>query len=135
MQFESGGTSEHIADHHTGLLPEDANARQRAIARMFAALNTLEPPIVEREVTTYFERDKSWYQERLPGIDERVRDRLSRLSARLGAGDLLMVEVLLRLEGALLDDFPNLCAYVARGQARAAFKRAFAAQRDVFENR
>lgn len=133
--FESGAIILHIADHHTGLLPEDANARQRAIARMFAALNTLEPPIVEREVTTYFERDKSWYQERLPGIDERVRDRLSRLSARLGAGDLLMVEVLLRLEGALLDDFPNLCAYVARGQARAAFKRAFAAQRDVFENR
>ena len=143
--FESGAIILHIADHHTGLLPDDANARQRAIAWMFAALNTVEPPIVEREVTTYFERDKSWYQERISGIDERLRDGLSRLSARLGAadwldgsfsaGDLLMVDVLRRLEGALLDEFPNLRAYIGRGQARAAFKRAFAAQRDVFENR
>ena len=115
------------------------------IAWMFAALNTVEPPIFEREMATEMERDESWYEERLPRIDERIRDRLSRLSDRLGnadwlygsfnAGDLLMIEVLRRLEGALLDEFPNLDAYVVRGQARPAFKRAFAAQREVFEGR
>jgi glutathione S-transferase len=143
--FESGAIVLHLADRHAGLLPDDANARKRAIAWMFAALNTVEPPIVEREMATVLERDKSWYNERLPSLDERIRNRLSRLSDRLGdsawldgsfsAGDLLMIEVLLRLEGALLDEFPNLCAYVARGQARPAFERAFAAQRAVFERR
>jgi glutathione S-transferase len=143
--FESGAIVLHIADRHAGLLPDDATARKRAIAWMFAALNTVEPPIVEREMATELERGKPWYKERVPSIDERVRDRLSRLSDRIGdadwldgsfsAGDLLMIEVLLRLEGALLDEFPNLCAYVARGQARPAFERAFAAQRAVFERR
>jgi len=111
---------------------------------MFAALNTVEPPIVEREMAV-MESDKPWQKDRLPGIDERIRDRLGRLSKRLGtsewldgsfsAGDLMMIEVLLRLEGALLDEFPNLCSYVARGQARPAFRRAFAAQREVFERK
>jgi glutathione S-transferase len=143
--FESGAIILHLADRHAGLLPDDANARKRAITWMFAALNTVEPPIVEREIATELERDKSWYMERLPSIDERVWNRLSRLSDRIGdsdwldgsfsAGDLLMIEVLLRLEGALLNEFPNLCAYVARGQARPAFQRAFAAQRAVFERR
>lgn len=143
--FESGAIILHIADRHAVLLPNDANARKRAIAWMFAALNTVEPPIVEREMATVLERDESWYEQRMPSLDERVRDRLNRLSACLGAaewlggsfsaGDLLMIEVLLRLEGALLDECPNLCAYVSRGQARPAFKRAFAAQRDIFERR
>ena len=143
--FESGAIVSHIADRYTGLLPHDANARKRAIAWMYAALNTVEPPIVEREMATYFERDKPWYEERLAGIDERIRDRLRRLSARLGdaewlegsfsAGDLLMVAVLRRLEGALVDEFPTLCAYIARGEARPAFKRAFADQLEVFEKR
>ena len=139
--FESGAIILHIADRHEVLLPNDANARKRAIAWMFAALNTVEPPIVEREMAIELERDESWYNERLPGIDDRVRDRLARLSDRLGdadwldnsfsAGDLLMIEVLLRLEGSLLKEFPNLCAYVIRGKARPAFKLAFAAQREV----
>jgi glutathione S-transferase len=142
---ESGAIVLHIADRYSVLLPNDANARKRAISWIFAALNTVEPPIVEREMAIELERDESWYEKRLPSIDKRVRDRLSMLSDRLGdadwldgsfsAGDLLMIEVLLRLEGALLDEFPNLCAYVARGQARPAFKRAFAAQREVFERR
>ena len=137
--FESGAIVFHIAEHHAGLLPEDANARARAIAWMFAALSTMEPPIVERGMAALLERDKAWYEERLPILESRVRDRLDELSNRLGdadwlddafsAGDLLMVTVLRRLDGSgLLDAYPNLLAYVARGEARPAYKRAFAAQ-------
>ena len=143
--FESGAIILHIASRHPVLLPNDANARKRAIAWMFAALNTVEPPIVEREMAAVFEREKSWYKARLPTMDERVRRRLKSLSIRLGdadwldglfsAGDLLMIDTLRRLEGELLDEFPNLGAYVDRGQARPAFKRAFAAQRKVFESK
>jgi len=141
--FESGAIILHIADRHEVLLPNDANARKRAIAWMFAALNTVEPPIVEREMAIELERGESWYNQRRSTIDDRVRDRLARLSDRLGdanwldnsfsAGDLLMIEVLLRLEGALLNEFPNLCAYVIRGKARPAFKLAFAGQREASE--
>ena len=143
--FESGAIILHIANSHEVLLPNDANARKRAIAWVFAALNTVEPPIVEREMAIELERDESWYRARLPSLNERVRSRLHSLSGHLGdadwldrsfsAADLLMIEVLLRLEGALLNQFPNLCTYVARGQARPAFKQAFAAQREVFERR
>jgi glutathione S-transferase len=141
--FESGAIVFHIAQRHAGLLPADANARARAIAWIFAALNTVEPPIVERSMATIVERDKSWYAERLPMLDDRVRTRLSELSTRLGdadwldgpfsAGDLLMVTVLRRLDGSgLLEGYPNLCAYVARGVARPAYQRAFEAQLAVF---
>jgi glutathione S-transferase len=141
--FESGAIIFHIAERHGGLLPEDANARARAIAWMFAALNTVEPPIFERAIATIVERDKTWYEERLPILDERVRVRLDELSSRLGdanwlddafsAGDLLMVTVLRRLTGSgLLEKYPNLCAYVARGEARPAYKRAFEDQLAVF---
>ena len=137
--FESGAIVFHIAERHAGLLPGDANARARAIAWMFAALNTVEPPIVERSMAFLFERDKSWYAERQAILDDRVRVRLDDLSNRLGdadrlddafsTGDLLMVTVLRRLEGSgILDEYPNLVAYVARGEARPAYKRAFAAQ-------
>jgi glutathione S-transferase len=144
--FESGAIVLHIAERRPGLLPDDANARRRAIAWMFAALNTVEPPIVERSMATILERDKSWYDERLPLLDDRVRIRLSELSNRLGdadwlddefsAGDLLMVTVLRRLEGSgLLEEFPNLCAYIERGEARPAYKRAFDDQLAVFTGR
>jgi len=144
--FESGAIVLHIAERHTGLLPDDANARARAIAWMFAALNTVEPPIVERSMATILERDKPWYGERLTMLDDRVRVRLSELSDRLGdaewldgafsAGDLLMVTVLRRLEGSgLLENYPNLPAYIARGEARPAYKRAFDAQLAVFTAR
>ena len=134
--FESGAIVFHIAERHAGLLPDDANARARAITWMFAALGTMEPPIVERGMVALVERDKSWYEERLPMLEQRVRDRLNELSARLGdadwldgafsAGDLLMVTVLRRLNGSgLLEAYPNLTAYVARGEARPAYKRAF----------
>jgi glutathione S-transferase len=141
--FESGAIVLHLAHRHAGLLPDDANARARAITWMFAALNTVEPPIVDREITRYTEHDKSWYRERLPILDDRIRNRLGELSSRLGgaewldgafsAGDLLMVTVLRRLEGSgLLDDYPNLSAYIARGKARPAYRRAFEAQFAVF---
>jgi glutathione S-transferase len=141
--FESGAIVFHIAERHAGLLPDDANARARAIAWMFAALSTVEPPIVERSMATIVERDKAWYEQRLPMLEDRIRGRLDELSQRLGdadwldgefsAGDLLMVSVLLRLGGSgILDKYPNLAAYIARGEARPAYKRAFDAQLAVF---
>jgi glutathione S-transferase len=141
--FESGAIVFHIAERHTGLLPEDANGRARAIAWMFAALSTVEPPIVDRDIVTFAERDKSWREERMRMVEDRIRVRLGELSARLGdanwlngafsAADLLMVHVLQRLKGSgILDEFPNLAAYVARAEARPAYKRAFDAQLAVF---
>lgn len=143
--FESGAIVHHIARRHPGLLPADANARARAITWMFAALSTVEPPIVERSMATLTERDKPWYEERLPILDGRVRDQLDQLSNRLGdadwlddgfsAGDLLMVTVLRRLGGlGLLEEYANLPAYIARGEARPAYQRAFDAQLAVFTN-
>ena len=144
--FETGAIVFHISQRHAGLLPDDANARARAITWMFAALNTVEPPIVERSMATILEREKSWYEERLRMLDERVRVRLGQLSSRLGdddwldggfsAGDLMMVTVLRRLEGSgLLEAYPNVAAYIARGEARPAYKRAFADQLAVFTDR
>jgi glutathione S-transferase len=137
--FETGAIVFLIAERHAGLLPDDANARARAIMWMFAALNTVEPPILELSNAKLLERDKPWHDERLPLVADRVRGRLNPLSARLGdaewldgafsAGDLMMVSVLLRSRpSGILDEFPNLAAYVARGEARPAYKRAFAAQ-------
>jgi glutathione S-transferase len=141
--FESGAIVFHIAERHAGLLPDESNARARAITWMFAALNTIEPPIVDRGMAALLERDKAWYQERLPILEDRVRARLAELSDRLGnadwlddafsAGDLLMVTVLRRLGGSgILENYSNLSAYVARGEARPAYKRAFEAQLAVF---
>ncbi|WP_061027230.1 glutathione S-transferase family protein [Bradyrhizobium sp. CCH5-F6] len=141
--FESGAIVLHIAECHAGLLPREANARSRAIAWMFAALNTVEPPIVELDMAMLVERDESWYAARLPLLERRVRVRLDELSRRLGeadwldgdfsAGDLMMVSVLRRLSASrLLDEYPDIAAYVARGEARPAFKRAFEAQLAVF---
>jgi glutathione S-transferase len=137
--FESGAIVFHIAERHAGLLPEEANARARAITWMFAALSTMEPPILERETATLLERRATWHEQRLPMIEDRIRRRLGELSDRLGdadwldgafsAGDLIMIGVLRRLHGSgLLDEYPNLSAYVARGEARPAFRRAFDAQ-------
>lgn len=141
--FESGAIVLHIASRWPGLLPDDADARARAIAWMFSALSSVEPVVVEREVAFFTEGDKPWYAERVPMIEARIRDRLGILSGRLGeadwldgafsAGDLMMVTVLRRLgDTDLLDAFPNLVSYVARGEARPAFKRAFEAQYRVF---
>ncbi|WP_306260040.1 glutathione S-transferase family protein [Pararhizobium sp. IMCC21322] len=144
--FESGAIVLHIAGRYPGLLSDEENARARAIAWIFAAQATVEPPIVERETAGFLEQDRVWHEQRLPLMEERIETRLAQLSARLGeadwlqgafsAGDLVMVSVLRRLNGSpLLNAFPNLLAYAARGEARPAFKRAFAAQLAVFERR
>lgn len=141
--FESGAIVLHIAERHAGLLPDDANARARAIAWMFAALNTVEPPIFDRSLAMILERDEPWYEQRLRTLEGSIRKRLGDLSGRLGgadwldgafsAGDLLMVTVLRRLQGSgMLEESPNLAAYVARGEARPAYKRAFEAQLAIF---
>ena len=141
--FETGAIVFHIARHHAGLLPDDAIGRERAITWIFAALNTVEPPIVELETADVVESDKSWFDERRVLLADRIRVRLGAFSDHLGdadwladtftAGDLMMVSVLLRLGGTgLLDEHPNLAAYVARGEARRAYQRAFAAQLAVF---
>ena len=141
--FESGAIVLHIAERHAGLLPGDANARARAITWMFAAINTVEPPILDLVTTKLVEGDKPWSEQRLPLVQDRIRVRLGELSARLGdaewldgafsAGDLMMVAVLLRLRmSGMLDGYPPLSAYVSRGEARPAYKRAFAAQLAVF---
>ena len=145
VMFESGAIIFHLAEKKAGLLPKEANARARAITWMFAALNTVEPPIVERSGMVILEKEKSWYKERLPMMDERVDGRLKELSTYLGksewldgdfsAGDLLMVTVLRRLDGSgLLERYPNLCAYIARAEARPAYQRAFAAQLAVYND-
>jgi glutathione S-transferase len=137
--FESGAIVFHIAERHAGLFPDDANARARAITWMFAAINSVEPPILELSTARILESDKPWSKERLPLVRDRVRHRLGQLSTRLGdadwldgefsAGDLMMVSVVLRTRpSGILDEFPKLAAYVARGEARPAYKRAFAAQ-------
>lgn len=142
--FESGAIVLRIAERHAGLLPADPDARSRAIMWLFAAQATLQPPIVELEMAGLVERNEPWFEARQPMLEQRVRDRLGQLSARLGAaewldgdfsaGDLMMVTVLRRPGAARrLDGYPNLAAYVARAEARPAFGRAFADQRAVFE--
>lgn len=142
--FESGAIVLRIAETHPGLLPTDADGRARAIAWMFAAVSTVQPPIVERERSSLLERDEPWFAARQPALEQEVRRRLENLSQRLGeaewldggfsVGDLMMVTVLRRPAGAnLLADYPNLAAYVARAEARPAFQRAFADQLAVFE--
>ncbi|WP_374469811.1 glutathione S-transferase family protein [Phenylobacterium sp.] len=141
--FESGAIVLHIAERHAGLLPQDPDARARSIAWMFAALNTVEPPIFERALATILERDEPWYAARLAKLEDAIRLRLGDLARRLGesewldgafsAGDLLMVTVLRRVAGSpLLDAHPNLAAYVARAEARPAYRRAFDDQLAVF---
>src|SRR5580704_1555511 len=113
--FESGAIGFHIAERHAGLLPDDANARARAITWMFAALNAVEPPIFDRVIATVLDCDKAWYEQRLLVVEDRIRERLGELSSRLGdadwLGDLLMVAVLRWLKGSgilILDEYPNL---------------------------
>ncbi len=142
--FDSGAIVFHIAERHPGLLPSDANARARAITWMFTAVSTMEPPVVEHGMMLIAERREPWFEARIALLEPRVRTRLAQLSAHLGdtdwldgafsAGDLLMISVLQRLRSSkLVDGYPNLAAYVARGEARPAYQRAFAAQLAVFQ--
>ena len=141
--FETGSIILHVAEHHPGLLPADGHARARAITWMFAAVSTVEPPILEQQSAVLLESDKPWTKERMPAIRDRIRARLSELSNHLGdaewldgafsAADIMMVHVVIRLRrSGLLNEYPNLCAYIARAEARPAYQRAFAAQLAVF---
>jgi glutathione S-transferase len=143
--FETGAIVLHIAGRHAGLLPDEADGRARAMMWMFAAVNTVEPPILELANARLLERDTPWSAQRMPIVEDRVRARLAQLSTRLGeahwledafsAGDLMMVSVLLRLRpSGLLDGYANLAAYVERGETRPAYRRAYEAQRAAFEN-
>jgi glutathione S-transferase len=142
--FETGAIVLYIAARHAGLLPADEKRRTQAIVWMFAAVSTVEPPILERETILYLEQDKPWSEQRMPLVEDRVRDRLRQLAARLGdadwldgdftCGDLMTIDVLRRLEGSgLIEEFPNLAAWIARGEARPAFVRALKAQRSDWE--
>jgi glutathione S-transferase len=142
--FESGAIVFHIADRHKGLMPAGENEKARAVCWMFAALNTVEPPIFERSLLMILEREEPWYEKRLATLEKTVRSRLDSLAGALGgadwldgdfsAGDLLMISVLLRLKGSgIVEEYPDLAAYVARGEARPAYRRAFAAQLAVFQ--
>jgi glutathione S-transferase len=137
--FETGAIVFHLADRFPGLLPKDPDARARAITWMFAAVNTVEPPILELVTVKFIEGDKPWAAERMPLVHDRIRGRFKQLAARLGdsewldgdfsAGDLMMASVLLRSRpSGVLDEFPTLAAYVARAEARPAYQRAFADQ-------
>ncbi len=138
--FESGAIVLHIAETRPGLLPEEPAGRARAIEWMFAALNTVEPVVWELIIAKIIDAKAEWAEERLPSVMGRLHERLAELSVRLGdaewldgtfsAGDLLMVQVLRNLgRSAILADYPNLAAYVARGEARPAFGRALEALR------
>ena len=142
--FETGAIVLHIAQTHMGLLPDDAGARARAMAWVFASLSTIEPPILDLQNAVLLERDKPWSEARLPLVKDRIRARLSQLSDYLGeaewldgafsVADLMMVSVIIRLRSSgLLDEFPTLAAYVGRGEARPAYRRAFEAQWQVFK--
>jgi len=137
--FESGSIILHIAERHEGLLPSDENGRARAITWMFAAIGTVEPPILDLVTVKLIEGREPWAAQRLPLVEARIHTRLHELANQLGdkewlegafsAGDLMMIHVLQRLKpSGLLSQHPTLTAYIARGEARPAYQRAFAAQ-------
>jgi glutathione S-transferase len=137
--FESGAIILHLAERYGGLLPPDAHARSRAIMWMFAALNSVENPILDLQTAKFAEGDKPWAAERMPLVVDRIKQRLALLQDHLGdsewldgefsAGDLVMISVLQRVKpSGILNEFPKLAAYVARGEARPAYKRAYEAQ-------
>jgi glutathione S-transferase len=137
--FESGAIVLHVAEKHGGLIPADPQGRARVVEWIIAALNTVEPPISDLAIATLFEADKPWSRQRLPSVKERIDERLRELSDRLGdrewldggfsAADLIMVSVLREaVAEGILESYPNLEAYVARGEARPAFRKALADQ-------
>lgn len=143
--FESGAIVLRVGEQHPGLLPDDPDTRARVVAWMFAAVATIDPPIMERSLALLLEKDRPWFDERQKMLDERVHTRLAELSRALGdndwlegnfsAADLMTVHVLRRLDGhGFLEAYSSLAAYIARAQARPAYQRAFADQLAVFTN-
>jgi glutathione S-transferase len=144
--FESAAIVLHICETHQVLVPADPAARIRAMQWLIAALNSVEPWITQLTTVDVFEADRDWSKSRRPKVLEDLHRRLTDLEAALGEkmtldggaftfGDLIMVSVLGGLRGSgVLDAHPKLAAYVARGEARAAHRKAMADHLAVFEH-
>jgi len=142
--FESGAIVQYIGEKSEGLLPRDPQSKYRAIQWSYAALNSVEPSILNVFAVTVFHADKEWAKLRRPGAEELAQLKLKRVSDWLGdkqwlegerftIGDLIMVTVLRNLNHTdMVAGFPNLAAYQKRGEARPAFQRALADQLAVF---
>jgi glutathione S-transferase len=141
--FESGAIVLHIAERSNLLLPADPAARARAIQWVFAALNSIEPHVVNYALAASFYANEEWAKLRRPSLRELVEKKLDALIARIGerewlegeftAGDLMMVTVLRTLRDTdLLEQRWSLKTYCRRGEARPAFQRALAAQMEPF---
>lgn len=142
--FESGAIVLHIAERSETLMPRDPMGRARAISWVFAALNSVEPPIQELAKVDIFERGEDWAKLRRPGLIAEIGGRIDRVADWLGdrefledrftAGDLVMTSVLRILRDTdLVAERPELAAYQARCEARPAFGRALAAQMGDFK--
>lgn len=141
--FESGAIVLHVGERCEALLPTDGAGRARAITWLFAALNTVEPPIQQLAVIDFFHPEESWARQRRPGAVADIQQRLDQLAAwlagrdyleeRFTAGDLMMATVLRNLRQTdLVTGMPVLDAYLRRCQDRPAFGRALAAQMAAF---
>ncbi len=143
--FESGAIVLRIAERAGLLIPGDPQGRMKAIQWLIAALNSVEPMVMEIALNDLFEADRSWSAERRPVVLGYLDSRLEGLQAHLGnrtwlenetftVGDLMMVSVLGGLRGTgILDRFPKLAAYVARGEDRPAHRKAMADHLAVFD--
>jgi glutathione S-transferase len=144
--FESGAIVLHICETNQVLVPADPAARIRAMQWLIAALNSVEPWVMQLAVVDVFEAGHDWSRSRRPKVLEDLHARLTDLGAALGEkttldgdaftfGDLIMVSVLGGLRGTgVLDAHPNLAAYVARGEARPAHRKAMADHLAVFKD-
>jgi glutathione S-transferase len=142
--FESGAILIHLGLGDDRLLPDEAQPRGRAIAWLIAALNSVEPMIFELVNIDIFNRGQAWTKERRPQVVEKIEARLKLLAEALGdrewleddftIGDMMMVSVLRNLRHTeLVAGQPRLAAYVARGEARPAFRRALDDQLAAFK--
>jgi glutathione S-transferase len=138
--FESGAIVLYIAQNSDQLMPADEAGRAMVMTWLFAAMNSVEPFVGQLAGIDIFHADKAWAKERRPEVETMVRKRLADLQTALGArkwfandrfsaADILMTHVLRDLRHTdMLADYPALADYVARAEARPAFKRALADQ-------
>jgi glutathione S-transferase len=144
--FESGAIVLYLGERSDALLPADAGARARATQWLIAALNSIEPHVMNVVTIDFFYANEQWAQLRRPGAVAFLERRLAALSAALGgkpfldgerftAGDLMMATVLRLLERTdLVSSDARLAAYVERCTSRPAFQRALAAQLEDFRD-
>lgn len=143
--FESGAILLYIAGLKPGLLPGTVAGDARATAWLISGLNSIEPMIFDLVMVNLFDKDEPYADLARPKMEQRLNDRLGELGKALGekdwldggdftVGDLLMVSALRGLrDTGMIEKHPVLAAYVARGEARPAFKRALADHMSVFE--